>query len=167
MRVISLIMRSLHLNLILFLGNIADSCVRKWWRNMQNWMGFPIPWHGPWCPEVPSIYGHSRLSIKNPQSVHVKKTLHFMNNRYRPGSENLKKKSPSLLYMFLSYFLHQSWACGFKLWISLRSKSLQAEFSIELFLNNFPERLFSKLLLILIFMSERKKNPSHLKSQSD
>lgn len=104
MRVISLIMRSLHLNLILFLGNIADSCVRKWWRNMQNWMGFPIPWHGPWCPEVPSIYGHSRLSKKNPQSVHVKKNLHFMNNHYRPGSENLKKKSPSLLYMFLSFF---------------------------------------------------------------
>lgn len=163
MRVISLNRRSVHLNLILFLGNIADSCVRKWWRNMQNWMGFPIPWHGPWCPEVPSIYGHSRLSKKNPQSVHVKKNPSTLWTIIIDQEVKIwRKKSPSVLYMFLSYFLHQSWACGFKLWISLRSKSLQAEFSIELFLNNFPERLFSKLLLILIFMFERKKKPKSL-----
>lgn len=104
-RVISLNRRSVHLNLILFLGNIADSCVRKWWRNMQNWMGFPIPWHGPWCPEVPSIYGHSRLSKKNPQSVHVKKKPSTLWTIIIDQEVKIwRKKSPSVLYMFLSFF---------------------------------------------------------------
>lgn len=103
-RVISLIRRSLHLNLIYFWeilqilvwGNDDETCRTGWVFQFHGTVHGARKYHpstvtAGWAKRILSLFM-------------LKKNLHFMNNHYRPGSENLKKKSPSVLYMFLSFF---------------------------------------------------------------